>query len=142
MAPRSSFYLPLTLCVLWLAGCSSPQTVKPSAKDCTPDCQRTGSCNLLDLQLQKTRKLMLECVGREADKGHVGPAHQCYRALRLVESSRWWLETLMTPANSIQVYKPAERIRMQFLCCIERLAQARTPAQIERLYLDMVRSYP
>lgn len=40
------------------------------------------------------------------------------------------------------VYQPSETHRMEFLCRIERLAGARSPDEVERLYLDTIRSYP
>jgi hypothetical protein len=81
-------------------------------------------------------------VGREAQKGHLDTAHRCYRALRLLESARWWTRTLMTPDQQLKVYQPPEVIRDDFLCCIERLVQAKTPDEVERLYLEMVKNYP
>ena len=33
-------------------------------------------------------------------------------------------------------------MRQEFLCRVEKLATARTPAAVERLYLDIVRAYP
>ena len=62
--------------------------------------------------------------------------------LRLLESARWWLTTLTSRDDLGTVYQPAETVRQEFLCRIERLARATTAEEVERLYLDMIRSFP
>jgi len=87
---------------------------------------------------------MLRCIGEKGRQGDLERAHRCFRALRLLESARWWLRTLLgenglTPA----VYRvPVETVKNEFLCRIERLTRAKTPREIEQIYLEMVRSYP
>jgi len=124
-----------------LCGCPAP-TPRSIPKPCVPECQRTSSCRKLDADLVEARTPLLACVGRQAQHGNLDRAHRCYRSLRLLESARWWLETLMGQDELHKVYSPAESIRLEFLCRIEALSRARTPEQVEVLYLDMIRSYP
>jgi len=100
------------------------------------------SCPDLDGALVAARQPLLECVGGEARRGHLAGAHRCYRALRLLESARWWLRTLIGQDEMASVYQPSETVRLEFLCRIEQLARARTADEVERLYLDTIRSYP
>jgi hypothetical protein len=90
------------------------------------------------------RQPLLACVGRATRHGHLDEAHRCYRALRLVESARWWLRTFATEESSLaSVYRvPVETVHLDFLCRVRRLAAARTPEAVERLYLDMIQAYP
>ena len=90
----------------------------------------------------QARRPLLDCVGREASQGNLPRAHRCYRSLRLLESARWWLQTLVGQDELHRVYAPAESIRLEFLCRIEALAAAHTPEQVEALYLNMIRSFP
>ena len=120
------------------ANSGRPTTPSPP----TATCSKAASYTELDLKLQNLRQKMMGCIGREARQGHVGMTHKCYRALRLVESARWWLKTLVMPHNRLPVYQPAEVFRLRFLCSIERLATARTPKQVEQRYLEMIRFYP
>jgi len=99
-------------------------------------------CGTLDARLVDARQPLLACVGREAGHGDLQAAHRCYRALRLLESARWWLMTITGQDELHRVYAPAETVRQEFLCRIESLTRARTPARVEALYLDMIRSYP
>jgi len=108
----------------------------------TAACSKAASYYELDLKLQTLRKKMMDCIGREARQGHLGTTHQCYRALRLVESARWWLKTLVMPQNHLSVYQPTEVFRLRFLCSIERLTAAKDPKQVEQRYLEMIRFYP
>lgn len=85
---------------------------------------------------------MLACVDHQARRGNLQATHRCYRSLRLLESARWWLKTLMSADELQSVYKPSERFKMEFLCRIEQLAKATSASHVERLYLDMIRSFP
>ncbi len=142
MIPRPALLGASLALALAAQGCcaskGTPATAKPPAQDCKVE----SSYAELDVKLQKLRKKMMDCIGSEARQGHVGTTHQCYRALRLVESSRWWLKTLVMPKNRLPVYQPAEVFRRRFLCSIERLAAAQTPRQVEQRYLEMIRYYP
>lgn len=131
----------LLACPLLLAACPTPHP-RPTPRHCVPECQRTSSCPALDEKLVEARQPLLDCVGREARRGNLERAHRCYRSLRLLESARWWLETLIGQDALHKVYSPSETIRSEFLCRIEALSRARTPEQVESLYLDMIRSYP
>jgi hypothetical protein len=126
-----------------LASCASspPKMALPQAH-CTPACQKDMSCGDLDGSLLAARAPLMECIGLEAKRGHLGSAHRCYRALRLLESARWWLKSLIAQEEMMAVYHPSESVRQEFLCRIEQLARARRPGEVERLYLDMIRSYP
>lgn len=74
----------------------------------------------------------------------VGRTHRCFRALRLLESGRWWLRTLESHLSTAPpVYATSiASIRREFYCRLERLAEARTPEQVQRRYIEMVRAYP
>jgi hypothetical protein len=100
------------------------------------------SCRGLDAELVAARRPLLACIGQEASRGHLSEAHRCYRSLRLLESARWWLETILGQDELETVYQPAETIRSEFLCRIEQLARAKTATEVEQLYLEMIRSYP
>jgi hypothetical protein len=123
-------------------GPSSPAT--EARPPCTPQCRRDHTCHLLDDKLVAGRAPLLDCVGREARRGHLGRAHRCYRALRLIESARWWLQTLTSEDPVLPtVYRvPVETVRSEFLCRLEILARARTPVEVERRYLEMIKAYP
>lgn len=131
----------LTLSML-AQGCCPPPGRTPATPRTLPSCDHNPGYRELDQKLQTLRNKMLACVGREGSQGHVATTHQCYRGLRLVESARWWLKTLVMPENAIAVYQPAERLRLRFLCAIERLARAEDPGQIERRYVELIRHYP
>jgi len=131
------------ICLPALFSCSSapaPRQLPP--KTCTPRCERTVGCGALNQELLKAQKFFYRCISEQAPKGHLSQTHKCYRSLRLLESARWWLKTLTTPEDQLKVYQPSSVILRQFLCAIERLAAARDSAEVERLYLDMVRHYP
>lgn len=129
--------------LLLLDACSSP-SAKPERppRSCVPDCHRRASCAELDARLVDARQPLLACVGRAAGHGNLARAHRCYRALRLLESARWWLKTLLGQDELDSVYMPADNIKLEFLCHIEALSRARTAEKVEALYLDMIRSYP
>ena len=131
----------LALALLLLGACPAPPP-RSIPKQCVPECHRTQSCRKLDADLVEARTPLLACVGREAQHGNLDRAHRCYRALRLLESARWWLETLIGQDELHKVYSPAETVRLEFLCRIEALSRAHTPEEVEALYLDMIRSYP
>lgn len=122
--------------------CTTAGQAAPDRPLAPVTCTQRSSPQELDLKLEALRKMMMVCIGREARQGHVGQTHQCYRGLRLVESARWWLKTLVMPGNRLPVYQPTEVMRRRFLCAIERLTAARTPKQVERSYLEMIRYYP
>ena len=109
---------------------------------CVPECQRTQRCGQLDSRLEAARQPLLRCIGEEARRGHLSDAHRCYRSVRLLQSARWWLSSLMGVDELSSVYQPSETVRLEFLCHIERLSRARSPAEVERIYLDTIRSYP
>ena len=127
--------------ILAAQGCCASRATTPVGP-AAATCDTTASDTELDAKLQSLRNKMMECIGREAKRGHVGITHQCYRALRLVESARWWLKTLVMPQNRLPVYQPSEVFRLRFLCSIERLTRAVTPRQVEQRYLEMIRYYP
>jgi hypothetical protein len=87
---------------------------------------------------------MLDCVGKHAHAGRLDRAHRCYRALRLIESARWWLRTLASDDALLpNMYRvPVETVRQAFVCRIERLAGARTAAEVEARSLQMVQAFP
>lgn len=124
------------------AACALPS--RPAVKPCSPACARQADCAGLDERLLQARAPLLGCVGRATRHGHLDRAHRCYRALRLIESARWWLRTLNAEDASLPaVYGvPVETVRLDFLCRLRRLAGARTPEEVERRYLDMIRAYP
>lgn len=129
------------------AGCSSqpkPAVAKPQPKLCIPRCHRNKTCDELDAKLVAARQPLLRCIGREADHGRLANAHKCYRALRLIESARWWLRTLTSEDGIMHsIYRVSvEPLRLNFLCQIERLTRARRPAEVEKIYLEIVRSFP
>ena len=133
----------VTLPVALLVGaCASVPPPSTTSAPCTPACLRTSSCAGLDARLVDARQPLLACVGEEARRGNLARAHRCYRALRLLESARWWLKTLLGQDELHVVYMPADNIKAEFLCRIEALSRARTPAEVETLYLEMIRSYP
>ena len=138
--------LPLLLAALSFSACAahgSPVTPERSAP-CTPRCRRENNCHLLDDRLVAGRAPLLACVGQQARRGHLDRAHRCYRALRLIESARWWLRTLAKDDSVLPtVYRvPVETVRAEVLCRLEALAGARTPAEVEQRYLEMIRAYP
>jgi len=121
--------------------CATPQ------RKTTPHCETAclkRSCADLDERLLQARQPLLDCIAREGRRSHIGQTHRCYRALRLIESARWWLRTLNASLGIMPpVYKvPTESLRQEFLCRIERLAAARTPHEVQRRYLEMVAAYP
>ena len=127
----------------WLVGgCLAPTATPLPPRPCIPRWQATASCPALDDDLVAARQPLLACVGHAADGGRLDEAHRCYRALRLLESARWWLETLSREDRLVPVYQPAEATRREFLCRLEGLAAARDAATVERLYLEMIRSFP
>lgn len=109
---------------------------------CRPRCQPGSGCPELDAALVSARAPLLRCVGEAAGHGRLADAHRCYRAIRFLESARWWLQTLLGSDEMSAVYQPAESVRLEFLCRIEQLARARTAAEVERLYLDTIRAFP
>jgi hypothetical protein len=122
--------------------CSAAPASRPRSEPCVPSCERTQSCGGLDARLLAARAPLLACVGENARGGRLAEAHRCYRALRFLESARWWLITLTGPDEMSSVYQPSESIRLEFLCRIEQLARAKTAAEVERLYLETIQSYP
>jgi len=117
----------------------------PASRPCVPACHRAQRCGELDGRLLAARQPLLACIGDEARRGHLSNAHRCYRSLRLLESARWWLASLLggdEPGGIGLVYQPSDTVRLEFLCRIEQLARARSPSEVERLYLDTIRSYP
>ena len=137
-APTGLLVLPA---LILLGACPSPPPKAPP-RPCIPLCHRTSTCAQLDGKLVEARQPLLKCVGREAGHGNLGRAHRCYRSLRLLESARWWLKTLLGPDELHKVYSPSDTIRLEFLCRIEALSRARTPERVEMLYLEMIRTYP
>lgn len=138
--PISVFFL---LCLT--LGCSTTEdAVRPTPVDprCVLTCDPARDCSILDHDLVKARQLMVKCVGQQAGKGHVGQAHGCYRAVRLLESARWWLTTLQVPDLVNRVYQPSPSRHRAFLCAIQRLGKCRTVQEVERRYLEMIRYYP
>ncbi len=140
MRARSVLLVTCLPALLAAQGCCTTSQATPARPPST--CSKTASPQELDLKLEALRKMMMDCIGRQARRGHVGTTHQCYRGLRLVESARWWIKTLVMPGNRLPVYQPTEVQRRRFLCAIERLAAARTPKQVELRYLEMIRYYP
>ncbi|MCB9555470.1 MAG: hypothetical protein H6707_05150 [Deltaproteobacteria bacterium] len=86
----------------------------------------------------------MQCIAVAANKGRLDRAHACYRALRLLESARWWLKTMQAshPALPPVYHEPNEQRRLEFFCRLERLAEARSPSEVQRRYLAMIRSLP
>ncbi len=125
-----------------LAACSTAPPRPASLPSCRPRCQPASGCPELDAALVAARRPLLACVGEEARHGRLAEAHRCYRALRFLESARWWLSTLLGSDEMSAVYQPAESVRLEFLCRIERLVGARTAADVERHYLDTIRAFP
>jgi hypothetical protein len=126
---------------LLASGCGPVRVSEPPSR-CIPECHRNQSCAQLDARLEAARLPLLRCIGEEARRGHLDAAHRCYRSVRLLESARWWLSSLMGVDEVNGVYQPSETVRLEFLCHIERLSRAGSPDEIERLYLDTIRSYP
>jgi len=131
---------------LTTAGCTParPQAGPPArpARACELSCEPRQGCAELADDLLGARKLMIQCVGQEADRGHLADAHRCFRAARLLESARWWLRTLMVSDEVTRVYQPSPQRHRRFLCSIQRLARCQTSAQVEAAYLDMIQHYP
>jgi len=130
-----------------LGGCPAaapPATgpTTPGAASCRPRCRPENGCPELDAALVAARRPLLLCVGEQARRGRLADAHRCYRALRFLESARWWLRTLLGSDEMSAVYQPSETVRIEFLCRIEQLVRARTAAEVERLYLDTIRAFP
>jgi len=135
----------ICLALLSTAGCPARAKLDVRATPpCSLKCKKENNCSRLDAELVNARRPLLRCVGEEARRGHLDRAHRCYRALRLIESARWWLRTLTSDTGILPaLYRgPVESMRQEFLCRVEKLATARTPAAVERLYLDIVRAYP
>lgn len=134
----------MLLPMLVVTGCCARAPRPTTDKPCIPRCQKTGDCTQLDAALQRTKKPLLACISRAGAAMDVGRTHRCYRALRLLESARWWLRTLEAELGVMpKVYRiPIETIRQEFFCRIERLGAARTAREVERRYLEMVQSYP
>ena len=109
---------------------------------CKLACRPSLGCLGLDTDLVKARALMVSCVGDEASRGHISRAHRCYRAVRLLESARWWLTTLQVPDHINKVYQPSPSRHRAFLCSIQRLGRCRTASEVEQRYLEMIRYYP
>lgn|GEM_PF-6898301 len=133
--------LPTLLFALW--GCRPvPQPVRPTI--CRPKCAKTNTCRLLDGKLLDARKPMLACIGREVRANRLYNAHQCYRALRFIESARWWYQTLTANTGvSPKVYGvPRENLRQEFFCQLEKLAVAKDPDVTESLYHKMIKVFP
>jgi hypothetical protein len=84
----------------------------------------------------------MQYLGQEAQRGHLNQAHRSYRALRLLESARWWLQTILNENELDPVYQTSETTRQEFLCRIEELTRATTPGRVEAVYMEMIRSYP
>lgn len=149
IAPRRPLLKPLLTVIIScgvIAGCASVPKAKPaSSKKCVAFCTTDIDCRKqLDDQLVAARKPLLSCVRLNADRGLFLDAHRCYRAMRLLESARWWLETIMMQAPAVPDVYPilADAFRTEFLCKLQRVAAAKNPEQIEQSYLDMVRAYP
>jgi hypothetical protein len=139
--PRLTVFL-LPLSIMTGCGASAVNASRPQATACRPRCQPGSGCPELDAALVAARSPLLRCVGEAAGHGRLADAHSCYRAIRFLESARWWLQTLLGSDEMSAVYQPAESVRLEFLCRIEQLARARTAAEVERLYLDTIRAFP
>ncbi|MCC6748659.1 MAG: hypothetical protein IT371_13445 [Deltaproteobacteria bacterium] len=98
----------------------------------------------LEARLDEARRPFVACVGDEARLGRLSTAHRCFRALRLLESGRWWLRTLTGEAETVPTVYGVTRepVRLDFLCRLERLALARSAPAVEERYLEMIRAYP
>ncbi len=151
MRPPLARWLPLAALLVagGGAGCAaSPSRSAPllpgglGARRCSPACARDDSCDTLDRRLGEHQKRFLGCVQENAARGKLEQTHRCYRTLRLLQSARWWLQTLSIPSYRLKVYQPDDALHQAFLCAIERLLATRTPEEVERRYLEMVRSYP
>lgn len=125
-------------------GCGpAPRTITPTTSGlCTLDCEPASGCLDLADRLITLRDRMVRAVGTEAQAARLVRAHGYYRAVRLIESARFWLESLYAPDELQRVYQPSLSLYRRFLCAIQRLAEARSVAEVEERYLDMVRSYP
>ncbi len=132
-------FLPLSLLSPSCLKSRSPST---PARPCIPRCLAQKQCHDLDDSLVLARKPLLQCIGKQAQRGHLSQAHRCYRSLRLLESARWWLKTVMNQSPADGVYQISETTRREFLCKIEQLARSRTPEDVERVYMEMIRAFP
>ncbi|MCA9670499.1 MAG: hypothetical protein KC503_33110 [Myxococcales bacterium] len=144
---RLALVAALASAVASAAGCPAPpQPPKsPTSVPCpVPSCRAKGTCDKLDDLLVASRKPMLDCIAKHARAGRLDRAHRCYRALRLIESARWWLRTLASDDALLpNIYRvPVEAVKQAFVCRIERMAQANTPPEIEARYLEMVQAFP
>ena len=135
-------FLLLFLSAFSAMGCAPKPLPRSPASSCTPRCSGDRGCGDLDGKLIAARQPLLQCIGHQASRGHLAEAHRCYRSLRLIESARWWLKTLSSPNELDAVYQPSEKMRQEFICRIEKLTQAKTPAEVETLYLEMIRAFP
>lgn len=142
MVGSSARWITAPALALLTASCCAPPPPAKVYKPCTPTCQQNNTCDALDAKLVDARQPLLACVGQQASKGNLAGAHRCYRSLRLLESARWWIKTLMSQDELHAVYKPSSVITREFLCQIESLTRARTPDEVERIYLETIRSYP
>jgi hypothetical protein len=128
----------------FFSGCASSVSAGASAplpRDVAA-CPHSIRGEELDARLMEARQPLFACVAERARHGLLAEAHRCYRALRLLESARWWHKSLLDVNEMTRVYQPSETHRQEFLCRIEQLARARTPDEVERLYIEMIRSYP
>jgi hypothetical protein len=109
-----------------------------------PRCNTIEQCPELDERLVSARQPLFKCIATEAHAGRLDKAHRCYRALRLIESARWWLRTLTADRGELpSVYRtPVETFRNEFFCRIERLSTAAQPELIEQRYLDVIQAFP
>jgi hypothetical protein len=142
MPGSSARWIAVPALALLTSCCAPPPPPAKIYKPCTPRCQQNNTCDALDAKLVEARHPLLTCVGQQASKGNLAGAHRCYRSLRLLESARWWVKTLLGQDELHAVYKPSSVITREFLCQIEALTRARTPDEVERIYLEMIRSYP
>lgn len=134
--------LSLILALILTSSCTRARPPVSPMLPCTPRCQANNTCHALDASLVLARKPLLQCIGQQAQRGHLVQAHRCYRSLRLLESARWWLKTLISQSASDGVYQISETTRREFLCKIEQLARSRTPEEVERVYMEMIRAFP
>ena len=145
MARTSLLLFSSVLLLGYTPGCSTASdTVRPTPIDpvCALTCNPAGGCLGLNRELVAARQIMVSCVGDQAARGHLGRAHSCYRAVRLLESARWWLKTLQVPDMVNRVYQPSPSRHRAFLCSIQSLGKCRTSEDVERRYLEMIRRYP
>ena len=127
------------LLLAMVVGCATRHATKPR---CAPACRR--NYDGLDEALLRARKPLLRCVALQGRRSNLHEAHICFRALRQIESARWWLDTLIGDTGwAPRVYRaPSESALRRFFCAVALLARAETAEEVERRYLEVVRAYP